>query len=56
MKTILVIGAGFLQSFVIKRAKDMGYRVLAIDRNPKSVGFKYANEYGVIDIVDQKLV
>lgn len=54
MKTILVIGAGFLQSFVIKRAKDMGYRVLAIDRNPKSVGFKYANEYGVIDIVDQE--
>lgn len=52
MKKILIIGAGFLQAFVIKRAKEMGYYTLAIDKNPKSVGFKYADEYEAVDIID----
>ena len=53
MKKILIIGAGFLQSFVIKKAKDMGYETLAIDANPKAVGFQNADKYEVIDIVDE---
>ncbi len=52
MKKILVIGAGFLQSYVIKKAKEMGYYTLAVDANLNAVGFKYADEFAVIDIVD----
>ena len=54
MKKILIIGAGFLQDFVILKAKDMGYRVLAVDANPEAVGFAHADEYAVINIVDEK--
>ncbi|EGA90824.1 CarB family protein [Planococcus donghaensis MPA1U2] len=54
MKKILVLGSGFLQSFLIKKAKELGYYVLTIDRNPNAVGFKYADYYDVIDIVDQE--
>lgn len=53
MKKILIIGAGFLQSFVIKKAKEMGYYTIAIDKNQNSIGFSYADEYGIVDIVDQ---
>ena len=54
MERILIIGAGFLQSFVIKKAKEMGYHTITIDKNPNSIGFKYADEFEVVDIIDQK--
>lgn len=54
MKKILIIGAGFLQSFVIKKAKEMGYCTITIDKNPNSIGFSYADEYGIVDIIDQE--
>jgi biotin carboxylase len=53
VKTILILGAGFLQSFVIRKAKEIGYRVLTVDKDPKAPGFDYADKYAVIDIVDQ---
>lgn len=54
MKKILIVGAGFLQSFVIKKAKELGYYVYAIDMDPDAVGFKYADEYELINIVDRE--
>ncbi len=54
MKKILIIGAGFLQDFVICKAKSMGYETLAVDANPNAVGFKHADKYKVINIVDEK--
>lgn len=54
MKRILIIGAGFLQSFVIRRAKELGYYTLAVDANPAAEGFSYADEHSVISIVDQE--
>lgn len=54
MKKLLVIGAGFLQSFVIKKAHEMGIYTLALDADEKAVGFEYADEYGVVDIVDEE--
>lgn len=54
MKKVLIIGAGFLQSFVIKKAKELGYFTLAVDANPNAEGFKYCDEYAVINIVDEK--
>ncbi len=54
MKKILIIGAGFLQDFVIMKAKSMGYITLAVDADPNAVGFKHADKYEVINIVDEK--
>lgn len=54
MKKLLVIGAGFLQSFVIQKAKRMGYETLAVDADPDAVGFKHADKYKVVNIVDEK--
>lgn len=54
MKKVLIVGAGFLQSFVIKRAKELGYYVYAIDMDHNAVGFKYADEYALINIVDKE--
>lgn len=54
MKKILIIGAGFLQSFVIKKAKEMGYETLTVDADPNAIGFSFADKHEVINIVDEK--
>lgn len=54
MKKILIIGAGFLQSFVIKKAKSMGYETLVVDADPKAMGIVFADKHEVINIVDEK--
>ena len=54
MKSILIIGAGFLQSFIIQKAKKLGYHTIAIDGNPNAIGFALADEYENIDIVNQQ--
>lgn len=54
MKKVLIIGAGFLQDFVIVKAKRMGYVVHTVDADPNAVGFKHADHYGVVNIVDEK--
>ena len=54
MKKILIIGAGFLQSFVIKKAKEMGYETLTVDADSNAIGFRFADKHEVINIVDEK--
>lgn len=54
MKKILIIGAGFLQDFVIKKAKMMGYETLAVDVDPDAIGFKHADKHKIINIVDEE--
>lgn len=54
MKKVLIIGAGFLQNFVIQKAKVMGYEVYAVDADPNAVGFQNADHYGIVNIVDEK--
>ncbi len=53
-KKLLVIGAGFLQAYVIRRAKECGYYVYAVDGSPTAPGFQDADEYAAINIVDQE--
>lgn len=48
-----MLGGGFLQSFVIKKAKQLGYRVLVLDADPNAMGFKLADDYAVINIVNE---
>jgi len=43
-KAIICLAAGPEQYPVIKKAKEMGLKVIAVDRNPKAVGFELADE------------
>lgn len=54
MKSLLMLGGGFLQNFVILKAKQMGYRTLVLDAAPTAMGFRNADEYAVINIVDEE--
>ena len=47
-----MLGGGFLQNFVINKARDLGYYVYCLDADIKAVGFKSANESAVINIID----
>ncbi|MGI6498423.1 MAG: ATP-grasp domain-containing protein [Oscillospiraceae bacterium] len=51
-KRLLILGAGFLQTHVIRKAKELGYYVIAVDGNPHAPGFSYADASETIDIVD----
>jgi biotin carboxylase len=51
-KKILVVGAGFLQSFAIRRAAEMGLTVVALDRDPKAVGFRWSHKQVIADTKD----
>lgn len=54
MKKLLFLGAGFLQDFVIRKAKELGYYVMVLDADPNAIGFRHADEYAVINIVDEE--
>jgi hypothetical protein len=43
-KWVVCLGAGNSQISLIKNAQLLGYNVIAIDRNPKSPGFDFADE------------
>jgi biotin carboxylase len=49
MKTVLVLGAGRHQRAAIRRAKELGYRVVAIDGNPNAVAQGDADVFEVVD-------
>jgi len=54
MKKVMIIGAGFLQSFIIKKAKEMGYYTLAVDPDTSAPGFAFADKFEYINIVNQE--
>ena len=54
MKKLLIIGAGFLQDFVIKKAVSMGYETLAVDADTNAIGFTHANKHEIINIIDEE--
>ncbi len=53
MKKILILGGGFLQCYVIRRAKELGYIVHVLDADPAAGGFDIADASEVINIVDE---
>lgn len=53
MKRLLVIAAGILQIPVIKKARSMGYYVIAADGNPLAPGLRFANKSIVLDITSE---
>ena len=54
MKKILIIGAGFLQDFVIRKSRQMGYYTLAVDADPSAIGLSHADKSAVINIIDKE--
>ena len=54
MKKLLIIGAGFLQDFVIRKSVSMGYETIVVDADPSAIGFAHANKSCAIDIVDER--
>ena len=52
MKTILFLGAGRHQRAAIRRAKELGYRVAAIDGNPDALGLEEADVAEVVNFVE----
>lgn len=56
MKTVLIVGAGRYQRAVIRRGKELGLRVVAVDRNPEAPGFAEADVGRVVDFADADAV
>lgn len=56
MKKLLVLAAGILQVPVIKKAREMGYYVIAADGNPAAVGLPLADKAIVANITDEEVM
>lgn len=53
-KILLQLGAGPLMVHSIKKIKELSIKVYAIDRNPNAPGFKFADGFKPIDLIDEK--
>ena len=56
MKTVLFVGAGRHQRRAIQRARELGLRVAAVDRNPDALGLAEADLARVVDYADPAAV
>lgn len=56
MKKLLVLAAGLLQIPVIKKARELGYYVIAADGASSAPGLREANKAIVIDITSEELM
>jgi biotin carboxylase len=51
-ETVLFVGAGRHQRQAIERARELGLRVVAVDRNPDAPGLSAAEEGAIVDFQD----
>ena len=56
MKKLLVLAAGILQIPVIKKAREMGFYVIATDGNPAAVGLPLADKAIVANVADEEVM
>ena len=56
MKKIFILGASALQVPAIRRAKEKGLYVYALDYDPEAVGIKDADEFLCISTIDKEAV
>lgn len=52
MRTVLFVGAGRHQRRAIVRARELGLRVVAVDRNPEALGLEAADVPELVDFRD----
>lgn len=55
-KTMMILGASVLQIPAIKKAKEMGYRLILVDYDENAKGFAYADVKLVISTMDREEV
>lgn len=53
MRKLLVLAAGILQVPIIKKAKEMGYYVIAADGDSNAIGLQYADKPVVVNITSE---
>lgn len=53
MKRLLILAAGILQVPIIKRAREMGYYVIAADGDKNAVGLQYADKPVCVNITSE---
>jgi biotin carboxylase len=53
---LIILGAGTAQMPLIKKAEEMGYVVIAVDRNPKALGLELVSEKIIISTYETELV
>jgi biotin carboxylase len=56
MKTILFVGAGRNQRRAIQRVRELGVRVVAVDKNADAPGFADADDHEAVDFADAEAV
>jgi biotin carboxylase len=52
LKTLLFVGAGRHQRRAIGHVRELGYRVVAVDRDPDALGFAAADVGHIVDFAD----
>lgn len=52
MKKIMILGASILQVPAIRKAKELGLKVIAVDMDPRAIGFEEADINLVISTID----
>lgn len=55
-KSIMIIPGGEFQIPIIKKAKELGFKVIVTDKNKDAAGFLYADFYKCIDTCDRDLL
>lgn len=55
-KFILILGAGLMQRPSIEAAKELGYKTLVIDANPKAVCVPFADRFEKVDLKDREAI
>lgn len=55
-KRLLVLAAGILQVSVIKKAKEQGYYVIAVDGDSNAIGLQYADKAICANITDEEIM
>lgn len=55
-KRLLVLAAGILQVPVIKKAKEKGYYVIAVDGDTNAIGLQYADNAICANITDEEIM
>jgi biotin carboxylase len=54
MKRLLVLGAGAAQLGLLEAARERGLYVVAVDRNPAAMGFRYADRRAILSVEDEQ--
>ena len=55
-KKIMVLGASYLQSFIISKIKEMGHKAIALDGNPNCDSKDFADRFYACNTTDKEAV